>query len=318
MIKARVASQRLWSLQRQGRIGTIAPIDGQEAIAVTAAWTFEPEHDWLVPQYRECMGFQRFGSEVLDRFVAWSAGHPQGGHIPEGINVTPPSISLATQIPHAVGMAWALKMQQKPGAVAVFFGDGSSSEGDFYEAANLAGVLKAPVVFICSNNQWAISTPTSKQTAAESFAAKAHAFGFPGVRVDGNDPLALHTALAKARQRALQGEGPTLIEAVTYRLAAHTTADDPTRYVPKEDLEEAHRNDPITRLAQLLTERGQWDDQKHSETETEATELIDAAWDWVSDLELSQHEVLDHVFETDSVRMQRERILLAKQLGGNR
>jgi len=317
MIKARIASDRLWSLQRQGRIGTIAPINGQEATVVGASWALDPTQDWLIPQYREPLGLGRYGPHVLERFAAWALGHPEGGHLPEPVRVFPPQISLATQILHAVGMAWAMKMQNEPGVTLVFFGDGSSSEGDFYEAGNLAGVLEVPVIFLCSNNQWAISTPTSRQTAAEDFASKAQAFGIPGVKVDGNDPVAVFTAVSAARQRAVEGNGATLIEAVNYRLSAHTTADDPTRYVPPEDLEAAQQNDPLESFRRQLEDRGIWDRAMQIDAETAGEQAIDDAWNWASNLPLRQTDLFNHVFETPTERQRHQREELEKFLGGS-
>lgn len=316
MIKARTASDRLWSLQRQGRIGTIAPINGQEATVVGASWALDPEHDWVLPQYREPMGLGRYGPDILHRFAAWAIGHPEGGHIPEPIRVFPPQISLATQILHAVGLAWALKMRKEPGVALVFFGDGSSSEGDFYEAGNLAGVLEVPVIFLCSNNQWAISTPTSKQTAAAGFAAKAEAFGIPGVTVDGNDPLAVLEVVSAARDRALAGKGATLIEAVNYRLGAHTTADDPTRYVPADELAAAQERDPLVVFRRQLEDRGIWDRAMQADAETAGERAIDEAWAWASNLPLQQTELFDHVFATPTPRQQLQRRELTEYLEG--
>ncbi len=315
MIKARVASDRLWSLQRQGRIGTIAPIDGQEATTVGATWALDPTTDWVIPQYREPLALGRFGPEVLNRFAAWALGHPEGGHIPEPVRVFPPQISLATQILHAVGLAWALKLRGEPGVVLVFFGDGSTSEGDFYEAGNLAGVLEVPVIFLCSNNQWAISTPTSKQTAAAGFASKAEAFGIPGVTVDGMDPLAVHEVVAAARDRALAGSGATLIEAVNYRLNAHTTADDPTRYVPEDELAEARERDPLVTFRRQLEARGIWDRHHQADAEQAAASAIDHAWNWATNLPLAQLDLFDHVFANPTPRQQRQRAALADHLG---
>ena len=315
MIKARVASDRLWSLQRQGRIGTIAPIDGQEATTVGATWALDPTTDWVIPQYREPMALGRFGPDVLDRFAAWALGHPEGGHLPDPVRVFPPQISLATQILHAVGLAWALKLRGEPGVVLVFFGDGSTSEGDFYEAGNLAGVLEVPVIFLCSNNQWAISTPTSRQTAAAGFAAKAEAFGIPGVTVDGMDPLAVHEVVDAARDRALAGSGATLIEAVNYRLSAHTTADDPTRYVPAEELAEAQQRDPLITFRRQLEARGIWDRAHQADAETAAAQAIDHAWNWATNLPLAQLDLFDHVFASPTPRQQQQRAALAEHLG---
>ncbi len=310
MVTARVQAGRLWNLQRQGRIGTVAPIDGHEATVVGAAHAVDPDEDWVVPQYREPLGLARFGPGILDRFMLYNLGHPAGGHIPAPVRVLPNQISLATQIPHAVGLAWGMKLQSQPGVVLVFFGDGSSSEGDFYEAGNLAGVLRAPVVFLCVNNQWAISTPTSQQTAAESFAAKAAAFGFPGIRIDGNDAEAVFTAVAEARDRARAGQGPTLIEATVYRLGAHTTADDPTRYVPVEDLEAARAADPVHRLRADLTARGCWDDDIQTEVETAALARIDDALDKALTTPLAHDAVLDHCYAEDTQRLAAQRRVL--------
>jgi len=307
MIKARIASDRLWSLQRQGRIGTIAPINGQEATTVGASWALDPTHDWVLPQYREPMALGRYGPEVLNRFAAWAIGHPAGGHIPEPIKVFPPQISLATQILHAVGLAWSQKLQQQPGCTLVFFGDGSTSEGDFYEAGNLAGVLQVPVIFLCQNNQWAISTPTNRQTASAGFAAKAEAFGIPGVTVDGMDPLAVLEVVAAARERALAGNGATLIEAVNYRLAAHTTADDPTRYVPAAELAAAQERDPLELFRRQLEDRGIWDRSTQADAERAGERAIDDAWNWASHLPLQQADLFDHVFAKPTTRQQAQR-----------
>lgn len=307
MIKARISSNRLWSLQRQGRIGTIAPIDGQEATTVGATWALDPSLDWVLPQYREPMALGRYGSEILHRFAAWAIGHPQGGHIPEPLRVFPPQISLATQILHGVGLAWAMKLRREPGVVLTFFGDGSSSEGDFYEAGNLAGVLEVPVILLCVNNQWAISTPTGKQTASSGFATKADAFGIPGVTVDGNDPLAVYEVVTAARARALAGKGATLIEAVTYRLGAHTTADDPTRYAPEDELAAAKERDPIDVFRRQLEDRGIWDRSMQADAEEAGRRAIDDAWNWASNLPLQQVELLDHVFATPTPRQRAQR-----------
>lgn len=317
MIKARTASDRLWSLQRQGRVGTIAPIDGQEATTVGATWALDPNHDWVIPQYREPVALGRYGPKVLDHFAAWAIGHPLGGHLPEPIKVFPTQISLATQIAHAVGLAWAVKLNKQPGVVLVFFGDGSTSEGDFYEAGNLAGVLEVPVIFLCSNNQWAISTPASKQTAAESFATKAQAFGFPGLQVDGMDPIAVHDAVAEARDRALAGGGASLIEAVNYRLGAHTTADDPSRYVPAAELEAANERDPLVTFRRQLEARGLWDRAMQLDAEAAGTAAIDQAWSWATSLGLRQDEIFDHVFAEPTDRQTQQRAELVAYLEGS-
>ncbi|MBC8364010.1 MAG: pyruvate dehydrogenase (acetyl-transferring) E1 component subunit alpha [Actinobacteria bacterium] len=318
MVSARTQSQRMWNLQRQGQIGTVAPIDGHEATIVAAAHALDPAHDWVVPQYREPLALRRYGPEVLEQFLLYNIGHPAGGHIPAPIRVLPNQISLATQLPHAVGLAWGMTLQDDPGVVLAFFGDGSSSQGDFYEAGNLAGVLKAPVIFLCVNNQWAISTPVHLQTAAESFAAKAAAFGIPGVKVDGNDVDAVYEAVHGARERARSGLGATLIEAALYRLGAHTTADDPTRYVPAEDLAAARRNDPIAILRSRLEAEGLWDAATQSEVESAALTAVDAAHERARTMPLAPDALLDHCVSEDSPRLARQRLALLAEVEGTR
>ncbi len=310
MVVARTQAGRLWNLQRQGQVGTIAPIDGHEAAIVGAVHALEPESDWVLPQYREPLGLRRYGPEVLDAFMLYNLGHPAGGHIPDPIKVAPSQISLAASIPHAVGLAWGMSLKDEPGVVLVFFGDGASSEGDFYEAGNLAGVLKAPVIFFCVNNQWAISTPTHLQTAADSFASKAEAFGIPGVTVDGNDPTAVYEAVSEARKRATTGKGPTLIEATVYRLGAHTTADDPTRYVPSDDLSAAQEKDPVHMLTKELTDRNLWSDSTQKKIEATALERMDEAFEKAKNTPLSPDSLMNHCFVSDTPRQLRQRSFL--------
>ena len=315
MVIARTQAGRLWNLQRQGQVGTIAPIDGHEAAVVGAVHALEPESDWVLPQYREPLGLRRYGPEVLDTFMLYNLGHPAGGHIPDPVKVAPSQISLGAAIPHAVGLAWGMSLKNESGVVLVFFGDGASSEGDFYEAGNLAGVLKAPVILFCINNQWAISTPTHLQTAADSFASKAEAFGIPGVTVDGNDPLAVYEAVFNARKRALIGKGPTLIEATVYRLGAHTTADDPTRYVPSDELSAAQEKDPVHAFIKDLTDRDLWSDTKQKEIETVALEIMDDAFEKAKNTPLSANSLMDHCFVSDTSRQLRQRSFLMESMG---
>lgn len=307
MVEARTQGGRLWNLQRQGQVGTVAPVDGHEAVAVATAHALDPSHDWIFPQYREPLALQRFGPEVLEQYMLYNIGHPDGSRLPPSVRVAPISISLATQIPHAVGLAWGMTLRNEPGVATVFFGDGSSSEGDFHEAANLAGVLRAPVILLCVNNQWAISTPLHQQTAATALADRAAGYGIPGVRIDGNDAAEVYDAVDQARQRALHGDGPTLIEAVVYRLGAHTTADDPTRYVPAEELEAAQQDDPIKRLAAHLAKIGLWDDEARATIEAEALVRIDRAFERAISQPLAPDAVFDHCFSSDTPRMARQR-----------
>lgn len=316
MVKARIASTRLFNLQRQGRIGTFPPVDGHEAAVVGSAGALDPTRDWIIPQYREQVALGRFGAEILERHVLYLRGHPEGAFIPSPIRVFPVQIALAAQIPHAVGLAWGMRLRGEEGVVLTYFGDGASSEGDFYEAANLAGVIKAPVIFVCLNNQWAISTPRSIQTAAAAISDKAVGFGFPGVQIDGNDVLAVHEATAAARARAIAGEGPTLIEAVTYRLGPHTTADDPSRYVPEEELAQARAGDPMVRFRRLLEEKGLWDDAVQEAAEKEAHAVMDAAVEAAEAMPVAPDAFFNHVYVEPTRRMERQRAELLVHLRG--
>jgi len=307
MVAARVFSDRAFNLQRQGRAGTNAPVDGNEAVIIGTSHALDPTKDWVLPQYRELVGLQRFGDEVIDRYTLYVMGHPGGGHLPEPIRVWPPQISLAAQIPHAVGLAWGMKLRGEDGVAVAFFGDGASSEGDFYEAGNFAGVLDAPVILLCVNNGWAISTPTSRQTAATSFADKAAAFGFPGVQVDGTDAIAVHEAVSAARERAVAGNGPTLIEAVTYRLAPHTTADDPTRYIPADVLAEWRERDPLVTMRRQLEALGLWSDDDQAAAESEADERMELAVQRAESTPTPADGFFDHVYSEPTPRMERQR-----------
>lgn len=310
MVHARRWSTRLFNLQRQGRMGTTAPIDGEEAAVVGSAAAMDPAVDWAVPQYREPVGLSRFGDRVLLHTILYHLGHPDAGAYPPDIHVFPTQISIAAQIPHAVGLAWGLRLRGEPGAVLCYFGDGATSEGDFYEAANLAGVVRAPVILLCVNNSWAISTPVRLQTAAGSIADKAAAAGIPGVRVDGNDVVAVREATAAARRRALAGEGPTLIEAVTYRMGPHTTADDPTRYVPPEELAAWAERDPIARLGTRLEQAGLWDDDRQRAAEEDADRRFDAAFDAAQATPLRDDVFIDTAYASPTPQLERQRRLL--------
>lgn len=276
MMLTRIFDTKAMSLQRQGRFGTFSQVTGQEATIVGSASALDPAIDWVVPQYRELPALLRQGLP-LEQFMLYFMGNPAGGQIPEGVNVLPIQISLAAQIPQAVGLAWGLQLQQTGGVVVVYFGDGASSEGDFHEACNLAGVLKAPVVFMLSNNGWAISTPRHKQSRAKNLAARAPGYGFPGVVVDGNDVLGVHSVTSAAVERARAGDGPTLIEAITYRMGPHNTADDPTRYVSEGDLAAWRPLDPIERVQRYLAARGRWDDTIRARIEGELAREVDRA-----------------------------------------
>jgi pyruvate dehydrogenase E1 component alpha subunit len=276
MMLSRAFDAKGISLQRQGRFGTFSPVHGQEASVVGSAFALDPSRDWIVPQYRELPALLHQGLP-LEQFILYFNGHPAGGRIPDSVRLLPIQISLAAQLPHAVGLAWGLQLQEIDGVVLTYFGDGASSEGDFHEACNLAGVVKAPVVFFLQNNGWAISTPRSRQSAARTFAERAPGYGFNGMVVDGNDLLAVYAVTAVAVERARAGLGPTLIESQTYRLGAHNTADDPTRYVPQETLKAWSDRDPILRVQRYLASRGGWNDDTASEVNDNISRTIDRA-----------------------------------------
>ncbi len=276
MLLTRIFDERAFSLQRQGRLGTFSPVTGQEASVVGSAWALDPERDWVVPQYRELPAMLRQGHS-LQKVLLYFMGNPVGNRMDEGVNVLPVQISLAAQVPHAVGLAWGLRHQGGDGCVITYFGDGASSEGDVHEAMNLAGVRRAPVIFFLQNNGWAISTPVSRQTATPAFALRAAGYGFPGELVDGNDLFAVHEATRRAVRRARAGEGPTLIESRTYRLGPHNTADDPTRYVDPEELEARRELDPLPRVRAYLRGRGLLDGPAEERMAAELRDQVDQA-----------------------------------------
>jgi len=278
MLKGRRFDERCVSLQRQGRMVTLAPGIGQEAATVGAAMALDPETDWFVPQYRELAGQLWHGYPLRLAFL-WHVGHPVAFHIPDDVRMLPFQAAIAGQLPQAAGLAWGLKLKADPGVVLAIFGDGGTSQGDFHEALNLAGVMRAPIVFLCQNNGWAISTTVEQQTAAATLAQKAVGYGFPGVRVDGNDMFAMYAATRDAVERARAGEGPTLIEAMTYRLGLHTTADDPTRYEPREMHDMWVNRDPLLRMQRYLKSTRVVDDAALEKIENDVREELRVAWD---------------------------------------
>jgi pyruvate dehydrogenase E1 component alpha subunit len=276
MMLSRAFDHKGISLQRQNRFGTFSPVYGQEASVVGSAFALDPSRDWVVPQYRELPALLHHGLP-LEQFILYFSGHPAGGAIPAGVRLLPMQISLAAQLPHAVGLAWGLRLQSIDGVVLTYFGDGATSEGDFHEACNLAGVVKAPVIFFLQNNGWAISTPRERQSAARTLAERAPGYGFDGVLVDGNDLLAVYEVTKAAVERARRGLGPTLIESLTYRLGPHNTSDDLTRYVPSDVLDSWRNLDPILRVQHYLAARGSWNKGIECEVEAMISDVIEKA-----------------------------------------
>ncbi|AOS96347.1 Pyruvate dehydrogenase E1 component subunit alpha [Microbulbifer aggregans] len=277
---ARLVDQRAVQLQRTGRLGTYPSSLGQEAIGVGVGSAMQAD-DVYCPYYRETGALLERGVEIEEILAIWG-GDERGQdyqHAPEDL---PLCVPIATQLLHAAGVAFALQYKQRQmgesARVAVTCaGDGATSKGDFYEALNLAGVWKLPVVFVINNNQWAISVSRGAQSASRTIAQKAIAAGIQGLQVDGNDVIAVRTAVADAIELARGGEGPALIEAVTYRLCDHTTADDASRYCPPEQLEQARTREPLLRLGTYLREQGFWDDGAESEMQREQAEVMERA-----------------------------------------
>lgn len=275
MILGRRFDERLLSLQRQGRIGTFAPITGQEASQLGAVAALRPS-DWVAPSFRE-MPAELWRGRTMESVIISFGGFNEGDPAEEEHNDLPVSVPVASQVPHAVGIAWAMKYRQKDDVALTFFGDGGTSEGDFHEGMNFAGVYQAPVIFLCQNNQWAISVPRSKQTHSKTIAQKALAYGIPGIQVDGNDVLAVYAATKEAVERARSGGGPSLIECVTYRLMMHTTADDPKRYRKDKEVEGWMKRDPLPRFQKYLIDKGLLSEDKITALEEEVKAEIQAA-----------------------------------------
>ncbi len=277
MLRARRFDERLLNLQRQGKLGTFAPVKGQEASQVGSSAALR-QGDWLVPSYRETAALLWRGTPMAGIFV-FTAGYNEGGAIPDDRNDLPVAVPVGTQPLHAIGLGYGIGYRDDDAVVMTCFGDGATSQGDFHEALNFASVFRTPVIFLCQNNQWAISVPRERQTRSATLAQKALAYDMPGLQVDGNDVLAVHAATREAVERARAGDGPTLIECVTYRLEVHTTADDPTRYRDEAEVEKWEKRDPLRRYQTFLEKRGLFDDDAREALEQEIEEEIEAAWE---------------------------------------
>jgi pyruvate dehydrogenase E1 component alpha subunit len=297
MVLGRRFDERVLSLQRQGRIGTFAPTSGQEASQLGAAAVLQPS-DVMVPSFRETAA-QIYRSTPMESVILSFGGYNEAALLLEKGNDLPNSVPVGSQVLHAVGIAWGIKYRKKKEVAMTFFGDGGTSEGDFHEGMNFAGVFQVPVVFVCQNNQWAISVPRSKQTRAKTLAQKALAYGMPGIQVDGNDVLAVYAAAKEAVDRARAGEGPTMIECETYRMMMHTTADDPKRYRKDEEVEGWRKKDPIVRFQKYLKDKGLLSDEKVEELESEVKDEIQRAVDRAEELMKKYNDPLqmfEHVY----------------------
>ncbi|MBS3163910.1 pyruvate dehydrogenase (acetyl-transferring) E1 component subunit alpha [Candidatus Woesearchaeota archaeon] len=281
----RVMDQKALAMQRQGRMVTYVPTAGQEAASVGAIAALRKE-DWVVPAFRETPGQIARGMK-LSEVLLWQRGNEQGFSVMPSYRMMPVAVPVGSQTLHAVGISWAMKLRKEPLVAMTFFGDGGTSEGDFHEAMNFAGVFQTPTVFVCQNNQWAISVPRSLQSASKTIAQKALAYGFSGVLVDGNDLFAMHLAAKEAAEKARSGLGPTLIEAFTYRLGAHTTADDPRKYRKEDDVKAWIPRDPLVRLKLYLEKRRLWSEEQERSHHEECDAKVEEA---VSEMERTVYE----------------------------
>jgi len=310
---ARRFDERMLRLQRQGRIGTFGPIRGHEAAVLGSVCALRPT-DWLVPYYREWPAWMWRGWP-LENLILYYAGFAEGMRVPEGVRDLPLYIPIASQVPHAVGVAYAARYKGEESVTLCYFGDGASSHGDCQEALNFAGVFQVPVVFVCLNNQWAISVPRSRQTRAKTLAQKAVAYGFPGIQVDGNDLLAVYAATRQAVDRARQGGGPTLVETVTYRLSLHTTADDPTKYRSEAEVKAWEAKEPWPRFRRYCESQGVVDERFHSaleaEVDAEVREAIERA---EARMRPTLADVFEHVYAEPTAELRVQREALARHL----
>jgi pyruvate dehydrogenase E1 component subunit alpha len=312
MVSARVYDRKCSAMQRQGRLATYAQFEGQEASQIGAVAALEVQ-DWVVATYRDA-GAMWFHGYPWVNLILGRTGDERGGHAPQGVNVTPPSITVGGHMIHAVGTAWASKIKGDDGVSLTFFGDGATSEGDFHEAMNFAGVYKTPTIFMCQNNGWAISMPRDRQTASETIAHKSIAYGVAGALVDGNDLLAVYEVCKEAADRARAGGGATLIEALTYRMGPHTTTDDPTRYRTNDGVEEWSQKDPIERVRRYLRSEGAWDAEWQEGVENEESDRVEAA---VAEAEAlapwTGDEIFDGMFAEMPTHLEHQRELLRRR-----
>jgi len=319
LVTTRRFDERAVSLQRQGRIGTYAPCAGQEGSAVGSTHALAAD-DLISYQYREHGA--AVVRDLLSEYLPYWMGHESGTEAIADGNVFPLNIGIAAHLPHAVGTAWTFDHREEDRVVACHFGDGATSQGDFHEAMNFAGVFDTPTVFCCHNNGWAISTPESRQTATDTFARKATAYGFDGVRVDGMDPLASYAVTREAAERARSDDGdgdgedaprPTLIEFVEYRFGAHTTADDPSAYRDPDDVDPWRALDPIDRMETFLRETGRIDREGVEAVRGKADDVVADAVDFAESVEAEPSDMFDRAYADlpPEVRRQRDELLAA-------
>ncbi len=286
MLTARLIDEAALRQNRQGRAPFVVPAEGHEACQVGTAWPMRAGQDVWLPYYRDLAVVLRAGMTPYEIFlgVFAKADDPSSGgrQMPShwgyrSLGIISGSSPIATQVPHAAGIAYAARYRGEDSVVGCWFGDGATSEGDWHEGLNFAGIHRLPVIFVCENNHYAISVPQSKQMAVENVADRAEGYGFPGVVVDGNDVLACYSAMKTAHERARSGEGPTLIEAKTYRFLGHTSDDDDKTYRPRDEVEEARHDDPLERFAAHLRGAGILDEAGAAELRVRVKEEVDVA-----------------------------------------
>lgn len=315
MLRNRIFDTKAVALQRTGKLGTFPASEGQEATLAAIAYAMKPE-DVLVPSYREHGILFNRGVSMKEVFWYWG-GDERGSDYQNAKEDFPPSVPIATQTTHAVGVATAFQIRNEPRVAVTVCGDGGSSRADFYEGINFGGVWKSPMVSVVINNQWAISVPREKQSACQTIAQKAIAAGIEGVQVDGNDFIAVAEVCQQAIEKARNGGGPTLIEAVTYRLCDHTTADDAKRYRSQEEVDEARSKDPIKRMKAFLIESGVWSEaQDQAAIETLTAEVNKVAKEYEAEGAQPLTSMFDYMYETwpKNLQEQKEQAIARSQL----
>lgn len=291
-VLARTYDRKCMKLQRQGRILTYLPVEGQEACQIGSIFALEKE-DWMVPAFRETTAYIAKGMPLKTISLYWM-GNERGNSAPAGVNAFPVSIPVGTQMLHASGIGWAARYKKARTVAITYFGDGATSQGDFYEAINFAGVYKAQTIFMCQNNGWAISVPRSKQTIAQTLAQKGIAAGIYCIQVDGNDVLAVYKATRDAADRARKGEGPTLIEALTYRMGPHSTSDDPSKYRNPQEAVEWQKKDPVERFKMYLQKKGIWNAEWEAKLQADSDAAVEKA---ISEAESDNNPQIEDMFK---------------------
>lgn len=308
MLRARRVDERMWLLNRAGKVPFAISCQGQEGAQVGAVFALDRDVDYLCPYYRDLAMVLVYGQTVRDALLSSfakaedpnSGGRQMPGHFGDRrLRILSGSSPVATQIPHATGIALAAKMEGKPIVTMATLGEGSTNQGEFHEACNFAGVHRLPVIFLCENNGYAISVPQEKQLACESVADRAAGYGFPGVSVDGNDPLAVYEVVKKAADRARRGDGPTLVEAKVYRLAPHSSDDDDRSYRSREEVDAAKAKDPLVGFRHYLQENGLLSEENINELEEHIRQEVDEATRYAETAAYpSADSLLQHVYET--------------------